>query len=115
MTVPPLSRVAATDPSELCRRVYLRIHQRTWRTGMDERKVSESRDKYSVAFGSELHVKVEASKPTGVALGHPLPDKNVSRRLWRLSKLIEHRFGMLGERPALALVPASFYHVTVYS
>jgi hypothetical protein len=76
-------------PDAECRRQYLRIHQRTWRSGLDFSKIQDSKFKHCVERGAETEVTVDAYRPTGVALGHPLPCLQTTRRLYRLAKLVD--------------------------
>jgi hypothetical protein len=98
-----------------CRKQYLRIHRRTWRVGLDSSKVHDSRFKYSVERGAEVEVTVDAYRPTGVALGHPLPCVHTTRRLFRFAKLVERRLSQTGEGPFFAFVPPAAYHITLYN
>jgi hypothetical protein len=98
-----------------CRKLYLRIHRLTWKSGIDKQKVVESKNNYSFTEGLRSYVKAEASEPTGVVLGHPLPDRNLPGRLWHISRLVERRLDALGTRPTFAYVSAPSYHLTIYS
>lgn len=102
-------------PDAECRRQYLRIHRRTWRVGLDAAKVHDSKFKYAVAQGADMEVTVDAYRPTGVALGHPLPCAQTTQRLFRFAKLVERKLSQWGERPCFAFVPPAAYHITLYN
>jgi hypothetical protein len=102
-------------PDTECRRQYLRIHRRTWRAGLDDSKVRDSKLKYSVAREAETEVSLEAYRPTGVALGHPLPCLQTTRRLFRFAKLVERKLSQIAVRPCFAFVPPAAYHITLYN
>lgn len=106
---------ATGDPAHECREIYDSICRQTWESGIDESKVLESKDKFAVSEGREYFVKREAAKPTGVALGHPLPERVFADQLWRLCHDVEHRLATLGDTPTFAFVPASGYHITLAS
>jgi hypothetical protein len=108
-----LSAGLPTDPDKECRKIYRQIARNTWRSGVDERKVAESMERYCFQEGAHYYLKPEASRPTGLALGHPLPDARVAKRLWLLCKAVEHRLAELGAWPTFAFVPASRYHITI--
>lgn len=93
----------------------LRIHRRTWRVGLDSSKVHDSKFKYSVTRGTESEVTVDAYRPTGVAIGYPLPSVQTTRRLFRFAKLVERKLSRMGEGPFFAFVPPTAYHITLYN
>jgi hypothetical protein len=55
-----------------------------------------------------------ACKPTGVALGCPLPVKPLAKKLFRIAQIIERYIsGLIGLKQALAFVPKELYHITI--
>lgn len=106
---------APRDVDRRCRDIYLKIALNTWRFGIEEREVAQSRDRYCYQEGANFYLKPEATKPTGLALGHPLPDAKVARRLWLLSKAVEHKLAELGAFPTFAFVPPWGYHITIFN
>jgi hypothetical protein len=61
------------------------------------------------------YLKVIAYRPTGIALGCPLPDKRFARRIWRISRLIEEFLAELAPNAekTFAHVPPEYYHITL--
>lgn len=62
-----------------------------------------------------MWVRDAACRPTGVALGCPLPDPRAARRWWRLARLVDGYLTALqpGGGPAFAYVPPALYHTTL--
>jgi hypothetical protein len=110
-----VSKLGDENADAACRKRYLSIHRQTWRRGLDPAKVRDSKERYSVLRGSTSFVAVEAYRPTGVALGHPLPCRRTTRRLLWFARLLERRLRRFGERPTFAFVPPDAYHVTLYN
>jgi hypothetical protein len=98
-----------------CRKQYQLLHRSTLRRGIDARQVRESRISHSTVEGSTAFVSNHASEPTGVALGHALPSKRFTNRLWKLSCLIAHRLRQYADGPTFAFVRPASYHITVYN
>ncbi|HEY5959010.1 MAG TPA: hypothetical protein VIV60_20765 [Polyangiaceae bacterium] len=98
-----------------CAVIYRRLHAVTRREGLSQRHVDDSRQRHSSTKDGVVFVTPDAYQPTGVALGHPLPDVRVTRRLWRLTRLIDRYLSSFGDAHPFAFVPSSSYHVTIYS
>jgi hypothetical protein len=85
------------------------------RRGLDPRHIAQSRACHANFDQSTCYLSSHACEPTGVALGHVLPSRQFSRRLWKLSWAIARRLQTYGEGPTFAFVPPETYHVTVYN
>lgn len=102
-------------PDAVCRARYLFLARECRRQGLDPSEVERSARELSYAIDMMYYLKSAAYKPTGVALGCPLPDKRVAKRLWRLSRLADKCLTALcrGRRKRFAFVPPDWYHVTL--
>jgi hypothetical protein len=103
------------NPDVLCRKRY-RILARECRTrGLNTREIEKSRKELNCQIGSICHLDEIAYKPTGIALGCPIPDRQVARRLWHLSRLVEKYMAMIAisKKPTFAFVPPHWYHTTL--
>jgi hypothetical protein len=64
--------------------------------------------------GGRIWVAAQAYKPTGVALGHPLPDPATEKLLWEVSCEAEQWLSSrLHKGDSFAFVPCESYHVTL--
>jgi hypothetical protein len=100
---------------ETCRELYERIEAATSECGLDAEQVRLSADRYCERSGGRDFVTQDAYRPTGAALGCPLPDDGVSRKLSLVSEELERflRRARADARSWFAFVPANSYHVTV--
>jgi hypothetical protein len=98
-----------------CRARYALLERQCRTQGLQQAEVERSKFQLTRVVHNAYFLKSEAYTPTGVALGCPLPDRNVSRRLWRLSRLVERRLAALctDQQPTFAFVPPDSYHVTL--
>jgi hypothetical protein len=83
--------------------------------GVPADSARRSRLEDSRASGSRLLLRVHAFKPTGVALGCPLPDVGVQRQFSALCDRAEEKLGRITgvTGPTISRVPADAYHVTL--
>jgi hypothetical protein len=103
------------DVSETCRALYEQIEAGALESGLDPEQVLLSAGRYRERRAGRDFVTPDAYQPTGAALGSPLPDDGVSRRLWLVAEELE-RFlhGARSDADSwFAFVPAHSYHVTV--
>lgn len=104
-------------PDAVCRRRYIVLSQECRRKGLDVGKIKNRRRNFSYSVNGVWYLKSEAYKPTGIALGCPLPDEQITESLWRISRLFDRCLSFLtcsaGER--FAFVPRECYHITIVS
>ncbi len=103
------------EPDALCRLAYRQIDRECRRQGLDAAKIEESRGRLSRRVGATCVLHERAYEPTGVALGCPLPDRHLVRRLRRVARLFARLLaeGVASEEPVFAFVPPDRYHVTI--
>jgi len=103
------------NASETCRELYEQIEAATSECGLDAEQVQLSADRYRERSAGGDMVTPDAYSPTGAALGCPLPDDGVSRKLSLVAEELEHflRRAHPDARSWFAFVPANSYHVTV--
>ncbi|HEX3525879.1 MAG TPA: hypothetical protein VH988_02330 [Thermoanaerobaculia bacterium] len=103
------------DPDTACRTRYRRLVSRCRRLGLDPVAVARSTHQLSHANGSHRELDESAFKPTGIALGCPLPDARVGRRLWRAARWVERRLAAQSPHgdAVFAHVPPDWYHITL--
>ncbi|MBM4137587.1 MAG: hypothetical protein FJ241_12270 [Nitrospira sp.] len=91
------------------------LSQECWRKGLEVDKIENSRRNLSTFVNGVWYLKSEAYKPTGIALGCPLPDDQITELLWRVSRLFDRCLSFLtcstGEK--FAFVPQECYHITI--
>jgi len=104
-----------SHPDTVCRACYISLARECRRRGLDSSEIERSARMLSYPVGAMYYLKDVAYKPTGIALGCPLPDKQITRRLWRLSRLVDKYLVTLccGRKPTFAFVPPDWYHVTL--
>jgi hypothetical protein len=98
-----------------CRSFYIRLAHETEKYGIDNRKIEHTRLELADRTGARVWLKPEAYRPTGIALGHPLPGSRVQSRLFRVSLYIDGFLQKLfrEKKPAFAFVPPEAYHITL--
>lgn len=111
MVISPQSK----NPDVHCRKRYRLLASECRRRGLDTNEVERSSAQLNCRMGVTCHLNEIAYKPTGIALGCPIPDKQFTRRLWYLSRLIEQYLAKLsiGKKPTFAFVPRNWYHTTL--
>ncbi len=95
-----------------CRKCYDDWARSCRHHGLDEEKLSESRDDLSEKI---WFVRKRAYRPTGVALGCPLPEPDIQKLFCRIATDIARRVQQLypGDEPAMSYVPREWYHTTL--
>ena len=102
------------DPDFSCRLRYSQLSSELQQNGLNLAKIEESRTVFTEEAGEHYWVKPEAYRPTGVALGCPLPDEDMTTLLWTVAYLAEQFMcAQAHSRPLFAFVPREWYHVTV--
>lgn len=102
------------NPDALCRKRYRVLAAECKIRGLRPREVERSKGELNLRVGDVCYLVEAAYKPTGVALGCPLPDRRFTRKLWRLSRLAEKFLLRLSPRgPTFAHVPPDWYHTTL--
>ena len=103
------------NASESCRKLYEQIEAATTERGLDAEQIQLSADRYRERSAGRDFVTPDAYRPTGAALGCPLPDDGVSRKVSLVSEELERflRKAHPAARSWFAFVPANSYHVTV--
>ncbi len=97
-----------------CKIFYQRLSRKCRTHGLDNDWIKKNIDKLSYHEDGSNWVSESHYKPTGVALGCPLPNRNYIRRLWQISRLFEKivtNYNCHGK--SFAFVPPDFYHITV--
>lgn len=103
------------DPARACIDRYRELEEECRFAGVSQNAVNISRKRDSRKIGPHFYLRVHAFKPTGVALGCPLPDPGFERSLCKLCFSVDHFLAELtgSRRTVFSLVPAAFYHVTL--
>lgn len=98
----------------ICREVYKAIRHECIERGLDPDAIRRNNaNDMRVASGRCL-VKVRAYKPTGVALGSPVPRSQYQHALLKLAEAAEKKITEItASKRALAYVPETYYHVTL--
>ncbi len=114
-SIETISRAAGVAPDAACRRRYVYLARKARRLGLNHSHIQESRDILTDYHGRSPTLLPQAFAPTGVALGCPMPDKAVSRRLWELARLVAiQTYRACGCRePGFSYVPPKWYHITL--
>ena len=97
------------------RAFYRRTANRCRRSGLCESAIGHAAASLCEPSRGRWLVTEAAYRPTGVALGSPLPDVRTTRHLWRVANHVERTLKALvpaAER-WFAYVPADWYHMTV--
>jgi len=103
------------NPDAVCRTAYLFMLRETRLKGLSPAQIRRSAQELSEPAGGSVRVRDAACKPTGVALGCPLPDPGAARRWRRIARLVDGCLAALrpGDGPAFAYVPPALYHTTL--
>jgi hypothetical protein len=103
-----------TGADFICRHSYVQLAQECRLFGFSYATIEKSRA-LAERIDGRNHLKVEAYKPTGIALGCPLGCQQLADRLWHLAEAVEERLTALcpGKGPSFASVPPAWYHITL--
>jgi 2'-5' RNA ligase len=103
------------DASRSCRALYEQMEATTLECGLDAEQVLLSAARYRERRAGRDFVTPDAYRPTGAALGSPLPDEGASRRLSSVAEGLERflRGARANAGSWFAFVPEQSYHVTV--
>jgi hypothetical protein len=107
--------MSATRSLALCREEYTRMAREVAHNGLSQKWVEDCRDRLAEKRDGRWYVKPLAYRPTGVALGCPLPDHLTQNMFFRAAGWIERWMQAIGDpnAPPFAHVPAEAYHITV--
>jgi hypothetical protein len=99
----------------LCREEYARLARELTHQGLSRQSVEECRDRLVEERDGRWYVKPLAYRPTGVALGCPLPDHGVLNTFYRAACSVERWMQSVGDpsAPGFAHVPPDAYHITL--
>lgn len=99
----------------MCRQEYARLGRELAHQGLSRSWVEDCRDQLVEEREGRWHVKPLAYRPTGVALGCPLPDHAVQNSFYRAACSVERWMQAVGDRsaPGFAHVPQEAYHITL--
>ncbi len=101
--------------SQVCANRYAALARELGTKGLDREEIEKSRMLNSFFEGPRAYLRPRAYKPTGVALGCPLPDPEFQSLLFEVVLSSNNFIQRISRKPApsVALVPPSFYHVTI--
>jgi hypothetical protein len=99
----------------LCREEYILLARELSHKGLSDAAVEDCRARLAEQSDGRWYVKTLAYKPTGVALGSPLPNHRVQSDFHRAACQVERWMHSIGDpsAPSFAHVPPDFYHITV--
>lgn len=101
-------------PSQKCSLFYSTVSRKCRLKGLNLEEIMRSEKELSQFKVGLYYLHPDAFKPTGVALGFPLPDYFFIRRLWKISCLIEKYLQKVtGNKKTFAHVPPDSYHITI--
>ena len=95
--------------------VYPRMSVQKESGGFTSREIEKSARRLVTPHGRFFLLKDLAFKPTGVALGRPLPDDCLADQLWSAAQILDRFLGIIQPSRCrhFGFVPKSWYHVTV--
>src|SRR5690242_3581045 len=95
------------NPDARCRKRYRFLAGECRRRGLSAAAIERSRQELHRQTGVACHLNEIAYKPTGVALGCPVPNAQFTRRLWHFSGLVEKYLRAVAgdDRSTFAFVP----------
>ncbi|MBN2440108.1 MAG: hypothetical protein JXJ04_02140 [Spirochaetales bacterium] len=98
-----------------CRTFYMKLSHHCYKKGLDKSEIDKTARERIAIHNDRCYLKTDYYKPTGVALGCPLPDKRITKRLWQFSKLVESYLSRFSrkEKCVFAFVPGDCYHTTI--
>lgn len=91
-----------------------KIANELYHNGLDLRAIQKTSNNLINILPTQCLLREEAYKPTGIALGCPLPESK-QFELFALSHLVDARLREYSssEQPSFAYVPADSYHITI--
>jgi hypothetical protein len=98
-----------------CRAEYFRLQQELYRNGLDATAIQVTCDSLSLYKDGRWLLKPKAFEPTGLALGYPLPQRQQTMLLSRLTCLVDNWLQEQTEsaHSLITYVPPTGYHITV--
>lgn len=101
-------------PDLACRARYTFLSRESRHKGLDLKELKRSENELTELINGIYYLKTPAYKPTGLALGSPLPSISFTKRLFRLSCLINNFLIKLFDTDkTFAFVPPESYHITL--
>ncbi len=100
---------------DMCRREYIRLAREMRRKGLSQDAIETCRTTLVDLQDDRWFLKPIAFRPTGLALGCPLPNRRAQKIFYRAAQLVEKwlRGGGDAGLPVFAYVPPDAYHITV--
>jgi hypothetical protein len=98
-----------------CRLYFQNVEKSIRKKGINGTWVEKISNEHCHFINGRYHLKETAYKPTGIALGCPLPDIHFRNRLWRMAQLVENTMAKLIQQDerVFAYVPFEWYHITL--
>ncbi|MBD3344045.1 MAG: hypothetical protein GF401_03175 [Chitinivibrionales bacterium] len=98
-----------------CNDFYSTVSTQSSNTGLKKKEVDRSAGELAVFNKGHYYLHTTAYKPTGLALGFPLPDPDFKENLWNISMEIKRHLRMFSPQSTklFAHVPPESYHVTI--
>jgi hypothetical protein len=103
------------SPERACREQYVRFLASIYRTGLDSNALQNSRLNLCERLSGKCYLREIAYRPTGIALGCPLPDKHISTWLASITNNVTSYLRSLNgaQEDDFAHVPVDWYHITI--
>lgn len=94
---------------------YIKLARELDHNGLDLQAIQKTCSSLTEIRPTQNLLRGEAYKPTGLALGRPLPESGQVELFARLACLTEARLKQYfrSELPSFAYVPADWYHITI--
>lgn len=110
-----MSAVSSNDPRIKCRLRYDELAEECRSNGLEASEIDATLALSTRIKDGSAWLKSRAFKPTGVALGCPLPDRLCQEALQRLAVQVDMKLRYLRKinKPAFAAVPPDSYHITL--
>ncbi|MBU0967375.1 MAG: hypothetical protein KKA54_13460 [Proteobacteria bacterium] len=104
-----------SNPDTICRARYEFLVRESRQCGLQTDQIERSAHELCFLRDKKYYLKGIAYKPTGVALGFPLPDSRMTARLWRIAKLVDQCITTIHPESdkTFAFVPPDSYHITL--
>jgi hypothetical protein len=109
MSLMPTNPVAASEAR------YSELREEVRSLGLDAQEIMRSRHELAIGSAGDCRLDPSAYVPTGVVLGTPLPDADVTYTLFSLAKSFAAGLAgiLTGKTTVFAYVPPPYYHITL--
>lgn len=103
------------DHDHILRKRYKDLAKEYHEFGLNENEVRRSKEDLCFQADNKYILESITYKPTGVALGHPLPDQDMTENLWEISNSVEQYLRDINHESdkCFAFVPKDSYHITL--